>query len=257
MASDEGFFSRWSRRKVQAASEPGATAEPLPPSGAPSSALATAPSVGGGDAPCPAHAAATAPADASTPGTEGAPPPPTLDEARALTPQDDFRRFVTPQVDPQVRNTALKRLFADPHFNVMDRLDVYIDDYGKPDPLPPGMLRQLAQSAALGLFADEPAQPAETRAGAAAPAPVAPPQQAAPTNDPPSALNDTAAPDCSAHDARGAQSAAAAVVTAEATTAPPDEESADEDPDLRLQPHDAAGRSGDRPHAGGDPGRQH
>ena len=31
----------------------------------------------------------------------------------------------------------MKKLFADPHYNVMDGLDVYIDDYSKPDPIPP------------------------------------------------------------------------------------------------------------------------
>ena len=30
----------------------------------------------------------------------------------------------------------MKKLFSDPHFNVMDGLDTYIDDYGKPDPIP-------------------------------------------------------------------------------------------------------------------------
>ena len=54
-----------------------------------------------------------------------------------------------------MKNAALKKLFTDPHFNVMDGLDTYIDDYGKPDPLPAGMLRKMAQSQLLGLFADE------------------------------------------------------------------------------------------------------
>jgi hypothetical protein len=40
-------------------------------------------------------------------------------------------------VAPEVKNAAFKKLFADPHFNVMDGLDIYIDDYSKPDPLPP------------------------------------------------------------------------------------------------------------------------
>ena len=40
----------------------------------------------------------------------------------------------------------MKKLFADPHFNVMDGLDTYIDDYAKPDPIPPAMLRQLASA---------------------------------------------------------------------------------------------------------------
>ena len=37
----------------------------------------------------------------------------------------------------------------------MDGLDTYIDDYGKPDPIPPSMLRQMSQSKFLGLFDDE------------------------------------------------------------------------------------------------------
>jgi hypothetical protein len=44
-------------------------------------------------------------------------------------------------VAPEVKNAAIKKLFADPHFNVMDGLDTYIDDYSKPDPIPPEMLR--------------------------------------------------------------------------------------------------------------------
>jgi hypothetical protein len=58
-------------------------------------------------------------------------------------------------VAPEVKNAALKKLFTDPHFNVMDGLDTYIDDYGKPDPLPAGMLRRMAQSQLLGLFDDD------------------------------------------------------------------------------------------------------
>jgi Protein of unknown function (DUF3306) len=54
-----------------------------------------------------------------------------------------------------VQHTALKTLFSDPHFNVMDRLDTYIDDYNTPDPLPEGMLRKMVQSTLLGLFDDE------------------------------------------------------------------------------------------------------
>ena len=39
-----------------------------------------------------------------------------------------------------VRRAALKKLFSDPRFNVMDGLDVYIDDYSKTEPIPPEML---------------------------------------------------------------------------------------------------------------------
>jgi hypothetical protein len=55
-------------------------------------------------------------------------------------------------VAPDMRNQAMKKLFADPHYNVMDGLDIYIDDYGKPDPLPEGWLQLMNQSKTLHLF---------------------------------------------------------------------------------------------------------
>ncbi|MDB5957657.1 DUF3306 domain-containing protein [Ramlibacter sp.] len=88
-------------------------------------------------------------------------PPPTLADTQELTPTSDFTRFVRPGVAPEVKNAALKKLFADPHFHVMDGLDVYIDDYNKSDPIPPEMLRQLVGARFLGLFEDEEQQAAE------------------------------------------------------------------------------------------------
>ena len=58
-------------------------------------------------------------------------------------------------VAPEVKNAAMKKLFADPHFNVMDRMDIYIDDYSQPDPLPLAMLRQMNGAKFLNLFDDE------------------------------------------------------------------------------------------------------
>jgi hypothetical protein len=84
-----------------------------------------------------------------------APPPPTLADAQALTPASDFKAFVAREVSPEVRNLAMKKLFADPHFNVMDGLDIYIGDYTQPDPLPEGMLRKMASAHALGFFDHE------------------------------------------------------------------------------------------------------
>ena len=53
-------------------------------------------------------------------------------------------------------DAALKKLFAsEPHFNVMDGLDTYIDDYNKFEPIPKAMLRQLVNARALGLIDDE------------------------------------------------------------------------------------------------------
>ena len=186
-AADTGFFARWSQRKALA--REGVEPTEPPPAAEPEVVQAAKPS---GGAATPLAPGESAPA----------PPPPTLEDVEALAPGADVRRFVAPGVDPDVRHAALKKLFADPHFNVMDGLDTYIDDYHTPDPLPAAMLRRMVQSAALGLLADE--SPA-------------------------------------AGDAADAQSLP--------TAAP-----RDEDPDLRLQRHDATGPDGARPGASPDAG---
>ncbi|PHM21528.1 MAG: hypothetical protein CK604_03870 [Curvibacter sp. PD_MW3] len=141
----DGFLGRWSRRKQdvregrpleekrQVVTEPVAPAAAVP-----------------ADAAVPAGTLPQA-----TPAVEAALPPPTLDDVQALHPQSDFKRFVATDVDPQVRNAAMKKLFADPHFNVMDGLDIYIDDYSKPDPLPLSMLRKMASAQFLNLVEPE------------------------------------------------------------------------------------------------------
>jgi hypothetical protein len=77
-----------------------------------------------------------------------APDLPALD---SLNFESDFGAFMRAKVDEGVRRAALKKLFNDPRFNIMDGLDVYIDDYSKEDPIPPGMLAQL-QHARTTLF---------------------------------------------------------------------------------------------------------
>jgi hypothetical protein len=73
-----------------------------------------------------------------------------------LDASSDYRAFVARDVDPQVRNAAFKKMFhSDPHFNVMDGLDVYIDDYNTPNPLPVAVMKTLVQARALGLIDDE------------------------------------------------------------------------------------------------------
>ncbi len=80
---------------------------------------------------------------------------PTLDDVAKLEPGANIAGFVGRNVAPEVRNAAVKKLFADPHFNVMDGLDVYIDDYNKAEPLPRQWLRQMMQARMLGLLDDE------------------------------------------------------------------------------------------------------
>ena len=91
-----------------------------------------------------------------------------MDDVAQLSATSNYARFMASNVDTGVKNAAMKKLFTDPHFNVMDRLDTYIDDYGIPDPIPAAMLRQMVQSKFLGLFDDE-EEPAEPPAVATAP----------------------------------------------------------------------------------------
>src|SRR4029079_14744392 len=71
---------------------------------------------------------------------------PPLPPIESLTIDSDFTAFLGPQVDPGVKLAALKKLFRDPRFNLMDGLDVYIDDYSIPGPIAPELVRQLAHA---------------------------------------------------------------------------------------------------------------
>lgn len=66
-----------------------------------------------------------------------------------LGPNSDFGVFMREEVSEAVRRKAMKTLFADPHFNVMDGLDTYIDDYSISEPIPPEMMAMLNQAKIL------------------------------------------------------------------------------------------------------------
>jgi hypothetical protein len=114
----EAFLDRWSRLKQETKDQPPATKAP-------------------DDAPDPQGAA------------------PVLPPVDDLTIESDFRGFFHPKVGEDVRRAALKKLFSDPHFNVMDGLDVYIDDYSKTEPIPPAMLAGLRQAQNILQWAKE------------------------------------------------------------------------------------------------------
>ena len=119
----DDFLSRWSRRKIEARKgekrEENTVVTPVQT----------------GAQPTPADAPITKPE---------------LPPVESLTPESDFTPFMRAEVDPDVKREALKTLFRDPRHNVMDGLDVYIDDYSKPDPLPEGWLEKLNAVAHLG-----------------------------------------------------------------------------------------------------------
>jgi Protein of unknown function (DUF3306) len=112
----ERFLSRWSRRKLDAAKEVAAP-KPVPP-----------------------------------PPAAAKPELPSVETLQGLA--SEYKDFLRPEVDEKLRQAALKKLFRDPHFNVMDGLDTYIGDYSKPDPIPDAMLRTLAHARGL-LFDDK------------------------------------------------------------------------------------------------------
>jgi hypothetical protein len=105
------FLQRWSRRKTQPLAEP-LPVEPVTPAAASPSA-----------------------------GEKPALPP--VDD---LTLESDFSAFMQPDVDADTRRAAMKKLFMNDHYRTMDGLDVYVDDYSKPELLPAAMLAQLAHA---------------------------------------------------------------------------------------------------------------
>ena len=111
MAADQ-FFARWAKPKPAQNQAPGAlpmvSIEPIDP---------TPPTV--------------------------APPLPSMDDVANLTRDSDYAPFIARGVDQAVQRGAMKKLFADPHFNLMDGLDIYIGDYNTADPIPAAMLAML------------------------------------------------------------------------------------------------------------------
>ena len=127
---DIGFLGRWSARKM-AVKEGKPVTEPaeLAPQAAPVLPVQ----------PMPAQAA----------------PVLTLDDVVALTPASDFSTFVAKGVDSAVKNAAMKKLFADPHYNIMDGLDIYIGDYSTHEPMPQSVIDEITKDGFLNMFHKE------------------------------------------------------------------------------------------------------
>jgi len=123
-------LSRWSRRKLEA----NAAERAVPPA-------ASVATVSGTPAPAPTE----------------------LPSVDSLSFDSDFAAFLRPEVDEKLKRAALKQLFRDPRFNVMDGLDTYIDDYTKADPIPADMLQGLLQrfAAVASTGREEKPEPAE------------------------------------------------------------------------------------------------
>lgn len=206
---EEGFLRRWARVKAsgpeaqaevqaeaqaQVRAQAKAEAKAQPPARAPEAPGAVAPWPWGraGDTLPDTAAPAAEPIDArpAGPADGSGRASPTLEDVARLTPDSDYSIFVGRGVDKSVQRLALKKLFADPHFNVLDRLDMYMDDYNIPSPVSAEMLAQLDHArSALRRFVEEPAAadgatPAEALAASD---PADPPPQPAPESGAPEA----------------------------------------------------------------------
>src|SRR5258708_12768712 len=109
----EKFASRWSRRKIQALKDK--PAEPKPSSE-------------------PTISAAPADAAAAPPGVPAPRELPSLESLKGLA--SEYTEFLKPGVDEHLRRSALKKLFADPHFENFERFEAYCEDFTKADPIP-------------------------------------------------------------------------------------------------------------------------
>jgi hypothetical protein len=156
MAADkEAFLERWSRLKRE---QPAPGGEARPPAAAPVA------------------------------GAEAAEAPP-LPPVESLTPEADFSAFMHPKVPELMRRAALKKLFQDPRYNVVDKFEAYWQDFTQDEGIPPELLEKLDQARrhVFGQRQEEappPAAEAPERAAAEPAAGSAPPAQAQATPPP-------------------------------------------------------------------------
>ena len=120
----EDFFSRWSKKKTDDASNPITET----PAASEHSVLRS---------------------DDIVPPTPDAARPLTHEGVANLTHDSDFSSFMASGVDESVKLSAMKKLFTNPHFNVMDGLDIYIGDYNTFEPITPEILASLNHAKAL------------------------------------------------------------------------------------------------------------
>ncbi|MBK8741970.1 MAG: DUF3306 domain-containing protein [Betaproteobacteria bacterium] len=136
---NERFLSRWSRLKRAQAADAEAPAAERPDAAPPAVPSPVA-------SPGVTTSASSASFSTSATVAPAAPVAPALPAIDTLTMDSDYGQFFQPKVPEALKRAAVKKLFTDPHFNIMDGLDTYIDDYSKPDPIPPEMLARLVQA---------------------------------------------------------------------------------------------------------------
>lgn len=94
-------------------------------------------------------------------------PAPALPPVHDLTPASDFSPFMHPKVTDALRRIALKKLFADPHFNVPDLNEAFSGDWTGGEPISEELLKTLNQARTV-LFREEEEQKKKDEAAQAA-----------------------------------------------------------------------------------------
>jgi hypothetical protein len=89
----------------------------------------------------------------AVPETREEEPAPALQPIEDLRPESDFTPFMHPKVDGATRRAALKKLFADAHFNLPDPYEAYSEDWTVGERIPMEMLKTLNHAQKL-LFDD-------------------------------------------------------------------------------------------------------
>ncbi|MFM9880959.1 MAG: DUF3306 domain-containing protein [Burkholderiaceae bacterium] len=229
--SEDGFLGRWARRKrdVQQGKP---VAEALPPVAVKVAHAQTLTAGAGG-----LQTAAIPNPEQAKQAPAEAPPEvklPTLQDVQQLTLGGDFKPFMARGVAPEVKNAAMKKLFTDPHYNIMDGLDTYIDDYSKFEPIPESMLKQMVSAKFLKLFEEE-EKPPEGEPGEAAAA-----QAALVAANPDSDATPNVAKSTPDHNTALSARETSAQPMAACTADPPHQDPHAHDLDLRLQPDHAA-----------------
>lgn len=142
----DSFFSRWSRQKSlqrdldQARDQATTNPTPLAP---------TRPTpIGEGED--------ANPLVASEDATQTNQPIPTLEDTASLEVGANVSRFLRDGVSEAVKGAALKKLFADPAYNVISDMDDYVEDYSKMATMTTLEVSKLQQSKDLYLFEDPP-----------------------------------------------------------------------------------------------------
>jgi hypothetical protein len=147
----DSFFSRWSRQKSlnRELTQAREAAVPKVP-------VVVDAELAAGQANAPLAPVAKTDTQTSVTGPQPSADMPTQADVDALAVGADVSRFLQSGVMEAVRGAALKKLFADPAYNVISEMDDYVEDYSQMVKLSATELRQLQQSKDLYLFEDPP-----------------------------------------------------------------------------------------------------